>query len=116
MAGQGRPEISEIIRRMIVGLLVLEATYWKISQYKRYDQDRIGSRPAAAEHWLIGEALPEAYQKHFGKRFGYSRNKVTGEISGPAIRFIRAILSLMKVNTPRDDKPFGSDAVEYYLR
>ena len=74
---------------------------------KPYGRDRIGSKFAAAEHWLIGEALPRVYEKHFGERFSYTRDKETGVISGPSIRFIIEVLLIMKVNTPRDGKMFG---------
>jgi hypothetical protein len=79
-----------------------------------YVRGRIESR--SAESWLIGEALPGAYTQHFGDIFGHSRDKDSGVPSGPGIRFILEVLSIMKVTTPRDGKPFGPDAIEYYLR
>lgn len=79
-----------------------------------YVHGRIESR--SAESWLVGEALPRAYTQHFGDAFGYSRHKNTGVPSGPGIRFILEVLSIMNVTTPRDRKPFGPDAIEYYLR
>jgi hypothetical protein len=77
-----------------------------------FGANRIGTR--SAEHWLIGESLPEIYEKHFGP-FGMSRDKETGIPSGPGIRFIVEVLSIMGVVT-RDGKPFGPEAVEHYLR
>jgi hypothetical protein len=71
---------------------------------------------AAAEHWLIGQALPRVYAQYFGDEFGYSRDTQTGDPSGPGIRFILEVLKIMKVMTPLGGKPFGPDAVEYYLK
>lgn len=115
IAGHDRHDISQV-RHAIEAIPLVEAIYGKLLRDKSYSRDRIGSKFAAAEHWLIGEALPRIYEKHFGKKFGYSRDKEAGVISGPSIRFILEVLSIMKVDTPRDGKPFGPDAVEYYLR
>jgi hypothetical protein len=114
VAGQDRHDISQV-RHAIEGVQVLKDTFGRLLRDKSYGLDWIGSRNAAA-HWLIGKTLPGVYTQYFGKTFGYSRDKVTGEPSGPGIRFILEVLAIMKVNTPRDGKLFGSDAVEYYLR
>jgi hypothetical protein len=113
IAGQDRHDISQV-RHAIEGVQVLEATFGRLLHDKSYGLDRIGSRNDAA-HWLIGEALPGVYEKYFGRKFAYSRDKITNMPSGPGIRFILAVLTIMKVNTPRDGKPFGPEAVEYYL-
>jgi hypothetical protein len=113
IAGQDRHDISQV-RHAIEGVQVLEAIFGKLLRDKSYSLDRIGSRNAAA-HWLIGEALAGVYEKYFDRKFAYSRDKITNMPSGPGIRFILEVLEIMKVNTPRDDRPFGSEAVEYYL-
>jgi hypothetical protein len=114
IAGHDRHDISQV-RRAVEENQVLEATFGRLLRDESYGLDRIGSRYASA-HWLIGEVLPKVYTRHFGDKFGYSRDKETGDPSGPGIRFILEVLSIMKVTTPRDGKPFGPDAVEYYLR
>jgi hypothetical protein len=113
IAGQDRHDISQV-RHAIEGVEVLEATFGRFLRDKLYGLDRIGSWNAAA-HWLIGKALPRVYEKYFGREFAYSRDKITNMPSGPGIRFILEVLATMKVNTPRDDRPFGSEAVQYYL-
>jgi hypothetical protein len=113
IAGQDCHDISEV-RHAIEGVQVLEATFGRLLHDKSYGLDRIGSRNAAA-HWLIGKALPGAYEKFFGRKFAYSRDTTTNMPSGPGIRFILEVLAIMNINTPRDDRPFGSEAVEYYL-
>jgi hypothetical protein len=113
IAGQDRHDISQV-RHAIEGVPVLEATFGRLLRDKSYGLDRIGSRNAAA-HWLIGQALPGVYEKYFGRKFAYSRDKITSMPSGPGIRFILEVLAIMKVNTPRDGKLFGPEAVEYYL-
>jgi hypothetical protein len=112
--GHDRRDISQV-RRAIEGIQVLEASFGKFARDKFYGLDRIGSRNAA-EHWLIGKALPDVYTRYFGDKFGFSREKTTGIPSGPGIRFIGEILLIMGINTPRDGKPFGPEAIEYYLR
>ena len=114
-ASHGRHNTSQF-RRAIEMIQMVEVIYGKLLRNKRYGLNRIGSTYAAAEHWLIGEALPRVYSQYFGDEFRYSRDTETGDPSGPGIRFILEILSIMGVATPRDDKPFGPDAVEYYLR
>jgi hypothetical protein len=113
IAGQDRHDISQV-RYAIEGVQMLEATFGRLLRDKSYGLDRIGWWNAAA-HWLIGKALPGAYEKFFGRKFAYSRDTITNMPSGPGIRFIIEVLETMKVNTPRDDKPFGPEAVEYYL-
>ena len=114
IAGQDCHDISEV-RHAIEGVQVLEATFGRLLHDKSYGLDRIGSRYTAA-HWLIGEALPGVYTQYFGNEFGYSRDKMTGDPSGPGIRFILEVLSIMGVTTPRDGNPFGPDADEHYLK
>lgn len=114
LAAQDRHDIAQV-RHAIEGEQVLEATFGRLLRDKSYGRDRIGSRYTPA-HWLIGEALPRVYTQYFGNEFGYSRNKMTGDPSGPGIRFILEVLSIMGVTTPRDSKPFGPDAVEHYLK
>jgi hypothetical protein len=111
-AGQDRHDISQV-RRAVHGIQVLEATFGRLLRDNSYGLDRIAP---PATHWLLGKALPRAYEQHFGKQFAYTRDKEVDVISGPAIRFILEVLLTMKVDTPRDGKPFGPDAVEYYLR
>ena len=115
IASHGRHNTSQF-RCAIEMIQMVEVIYGKLLRDKPYGLDRIGSTYAAAEHWLIGQALPRVYTKYFGDEFGYSRDTVTGDPSGPGIRFILEVLSIMGVTTPRDGKPFGPDAVEYYLR
>jgi hypothetical protein len=69
----------------------------------------------SAESWLIGEALPKIYERHFVRPFRISRDKATGQPSGPGIRFVVSVLSVMGVVT-RYRKPYGPAAVEPYLR
>jgi hypothetical protein len=114
IASHGRHNTSQF-RRAIEMIQVVEVMYGKLLRDKPYGLDRIGSK-YAAEHWLIGEALPRVYTQYFGDEFGYSRDKETGVPSGPGIRFMLEVLSIMGVTTPRDGKPFGPDAVEYYLK
>ena len=114
IASHDRHNTSQL-RRAIVSIQIVEAIYGKLLR-EPYGLDRIGSTYAAAEHWLIGQALPRVYTKYFGVEFGYSRDTVTGDPSGPGIRFILEVLSIMGATTPRDGKPFGPDAVEYYLK
>ena len=111
-AGHDRHDISEI-RRAVKGIQVLEAAFGRMLRDRAFGHDRIGSR--SAEHWLIGEALPKVYTEHFAQKFGRSRDKSTGKLGGPGIRFIVEVLSIMKVRT-RDDEPFTPEAIEYYLR
>jgi hypothetical protein len=113
IAGQDRHDISQV-RHAIEGVQVLEATFGRLVRDKSYGFDRIGFWNSAA-HWLIGKTLPAVYARYFGRKFRYSRDKETGDPSGPGIRFILEVLATMKVNTPLGDKPFGPDAVEHYL-
>jgi hypothetical protein len=69
----------------------------------------------SAESWLIGEALPKIYERHFGRPFRISRDRATRQPSGPGIRFIISVLSVMEVVT-RYRKPYGPVAIEPYLR
>jgi hypothetical protein len=69
----------------------------------------------SAERWLIGEALPKIYERHFVRSFRISRDKATRQPSGPGIRFVVSVLSVMGVVT-RHHKPYGPAAVEPYLR
>lgn len=69
----------------------------------------------SAESWLIGEALPKIYERHFARSFGMSRNEVTRQPDGPGIRFVVSALSVMEVVTGYR-KPYGPAAIEYYLR
>jgi len=69
----------------------------------------------SAESWLISEALPKIYEGHFARPFRISRDKATRQPSGPGIRFVVSVLSVMGVVT-RDRKPYGPAAVEPYLR
>ncbi len=48
-----------------------------------------------AEAWLITEALPSIYEKHFGREFGYSGSSKAGP--GPAIEFVRACLAALDI-------------------
>ena len=100
-ASHGRHNTSQF-RRAIEMIQMVEAIYGKLLRDKPYGLDRVGSTYAAAEHWLIGEALPRVYAQYFGDEFGYSRDKVTGDPSGPGIRFILEVLSIMGVTTPID--------------
>ena len=107
-----RHDISEI-RRAVEGIEVLEAAFGRMLRDRAYGRDRIGSR--STENWLIGEALPKVYSKHFGQKFGRSRDQSTGKLGGPGIQFIVEVLSIMGVRT-RDDEPFTPEAIDYYLR
>jgi hypothetical protein len=69
----------------------------------------------SAESWLIGEALPKIYERHFARPFRISRDKVTRQPGGPGIRFVVSVLSVMEVVT-RYRKPYGPAAIEPYLR
>jgi hypothetical protein len=115
IASPGRDNTSQF-RRAIEMIQMMELIYGKLLRDKLYGLDRIGSMYAAAEHWLIGQALPRVYAQYFGDEFGYSRDTQTGDPSGPGIRFILEVLKIMKVMTPLGGKPFGPDAVEYYLK
>jgi hypothetical protein len=115
IASQDRHDTSQF-RCAIEMIPIVEVIYGRLLRDEPYGLDRIGSTYAAAEHWLIGEALPRAYTQYFGDEFRYSRDTETGDPSGPGIRFILEVLSIMGVTTPRDGKPFGPDAVEYYLK
>jgi hypothetical protein len=115
IASHGRHNTSQF-QRAIEMIQMVEVIYGKLLRDKLYGLDRIGSMYAAAEHWLIGQALPRVYAEYFGDEFGYSRDTQTGDPSGPGIRFILEVLTIMKVMTPLGGKPFGPDAVEYYLK
>lgn len=71
-------------------------------------------RPSA-ERWLISEALPKIYERHFARPFRIARDKATRQPSGPGIRFVVSVLSVMGVVT-RYRKPYGPAAIEPYLR
>lgn len=97
------------IEMMLEGAAALK----RILPDKSYRRGRIGAQ--SPEHWLIGEALPKVYTRHFAEKFGMSRDKATGKPSGPGVRFIVEVLSIMGVCT-RDGKPFTPEAIEYYIR
>jgi hypothetical protein len=113
MQGMDPDDISKV-RNTIEGLPFMSKIVGDIVRDKPYRRGRIES--LKDERWLIEKALPEVYRQHFGEKFGFSRDKNTGIPSGPGIRFIIEALSILGVNTPRDGKPFGAEAIEYYLR
>jgi len=70
----------------------------------------------SAESWLISQALPKIYAQHFARPFRMSRQRTKPRHpSGPGIRFVVSVLSVMGVVT-RDRKPYGPEAIEHYLR
>lgn len=53
---------------------------------------------ASPEGWLIGRALPEIYERHFGRRFGISKpHRSKGNPSGPGVKFILASLECLGI-------------------
>jgi hypothetical protein len=97
----------------IEGVRLSVALFHKILQDRSYSLGWNGH--PSAESWLIEDALPKIYEQHFGRSFRMSRDKLTGLPSGPGIRFIIEVLSIMGVLT-RDGKSYGPEAIEYYLR
>jgi hypothetical protein len=102
-----------VIRGAIEANQTIETIFEGILKSNWFGADRIGG--PSAEHWLIGKALPEIYENHFGKALGFSRDKLTNMPIGPGIRFLKESLSIMGVLT-EDGKPFGPNGIEYYLK
>jgi hypothetical protein len=112
MQGMDPDDFSKVLNT-IEGLPFTSKIVGSIVRDKPYRRGRIES--LKDERWLIQKVLPIVYTQHFGEKFGFSRDKTTGIPSGPSIRFIQEVLSIMGVKTPRDGKPFGAEAIEYYL-
>jgi hypothetical protein len=112
LAGLDRHDPAQV-RCGVEAIPMLEAVFGEILRSKSFGLDQLGPRLAAA--WLIGGDLPETYEKHFGEKLRWSRDTETGMPRGPGIDFLVKSLSIMGV-VNRDGKPFGAEAVEYYLR
>jgi hypothetical protein len=99
-------------RCAIEGARLNDAIFDKILQEEYY---RLGwNGHPSAESWLIKDALPKIWVQQFGRPYRMSRDKSTRRPSGPGIRFIVEVLSIMGVLT-QEGKSYGPEAVEYYL-
>ena len=115
LAGVDPDDIGKI-QNTFDSIPLAERVFEKILRKKSYGLGRIGSQLGSPENsWLIGEALPNVFEEHFGRPVRMSRDYSTGKPSGPGIRFIVEVLSIMGVVT-RDGRPFTPGAVEDYVR
>jgi hypothetical protein len=99
------------VRRAIEGVWLIKAISDQVLRDKLYDLGWAGRR--SAERWLISDALPGVYTTHFSRRFGITRSN--GRPSGPGIRFVETVLSVMNV-VNQNGKPFQPAGIEYHWR
>jgi hypothetical protein len=111
-ATNGRRNLTEF-QSFVDQIQMWETTFGGILKSNWFGADRIGG--PSAKHWLIGETLPEIYKNHFGEELGFSRDKLTGMLIGPGVRFLVESLSIMSVLN-EDGDPFAPSGVEYYLK
>jgi hypothetical protein len=57
--------------------------------------------------WLVGERLPQVFERHFKRPAGLSRTK--GKLGGPYIRFVRQVL--IELDITKNGRPFTDEAI-----
>jgi hypothetical protein len=68
----------------------------------------LGIGRSSAFDWLVGERLPEIYEKHFfPRKSGVSRN--SGKVTGPYIRFVTSVLALLSID--HNGKPYKAGSI-----
>ena len=93
-----------MVRNVFEGVRALEESAdAALSKMEGPDYEHEQSSGLTALRWLIGKALPETYECHFGAPFGVSRRPDgTGPPYGPGIRFIQACLLAFGINMKPD--------------
>ena len=75
------------------------------------DSPRIPLQGSAVEI-LVGQALPDLFEKHFGTRFGAGTAGDRGA-EGPGIRFVLASLTAASITRP-DGKAYSAETIRTY--
>jgi hypothetical protein len=80
---------------------------------RRYGSLQDSSQPSPTR-WLIARAIPEVYERHFGRK-GFSRD-ADGTPSGPMVRFASVILEELKVVSDKTGRPLSAEGLIEYWR